>query len=163
MRYAIREKFWTWGDEFFVFDEHQQPVFQVKGEVWSWGHRLSFQDMRGKELAFINQKLMTWMPQYEIFRDGHLFANLVKELTWFNPEYLLDVPGPNDYQIKGDFWHYNYQFQRHGRVVAMVDKAYWTWTDTYGIDVEDGEDDVAILCSAIVIDKVLDDEERRRN
>lgn len=163
MKYAIREKYWSWGDEFHVFDEQQTPVFTIKGEVWSWGHRLSFQDMRGAELAFINQKLMTWMPQYEIYRDGQLFAQLTKELTWFNPEYLLDVPGPNDYVIKGDFWHHNYQFFRHDRVVATVDKAYWTWTDTYGIQTTPGEDDVAILCSAIAIDKVLDDEQRRRS
>lgn len=81
MRYAIREKFWSWGDEFHVFDENQRPVFRIQGEVWSWGHRLSFQDLHGTELAFIHQKLMTWMSQYEIFRDGRPFATLTKSLT----------------------------------------------------------------------------------
>lgn len=68
------------------------------------------------------------------------------------------MPGPNDYVIQGDFWHHSYRFLRQNRAVAQ---AYWTWTDTYGIETQDGEDDVAILSAAIAIDKVLDDEQRR--
>ena len=45
-----------------------------------------------------------------------------------------------------------------GREVAVVSKDHWSWTDSYGVDIVDGEDDVSILCAAIVIDQVLHDE-----
>ena len=38
-----------------------------------------------------------------------------------------------------------------------MSKAAWAWTDSYGIDIVEGEDDVSILCAAIVIDQVLHD------
>ena len=74
MRYKIREKFWAWGDDFHVTDENDEPVFFVDGQAFSWGDKLSFQDLDGNELAFISQKLLTFMPKYEIYRDGDLFA-----------------------------------------------------------------------------------------
>ncbi|MEZ6121162.1 MAG: LURP-one-related family protein [Pirellulaceae bacterium] len=160
MKYVIKERFWSWGDDFHVYDPQGQPVFLIDGQAFSWGDKLSFQDMQGNELAFISQKMLSWMPHYEIYRNGKLFAEVVKEFTWFNKSFTLDVPGPNDYSIEGKFWLHDYEFFRAGRTVAQVSKAYWAWTDTYGIDITDGEDDVAILCAAIVIDQVLHDEEK---
>ena len=160
MRYVIKEKFWSWGDDFYIYDEHKQPVYFVDGQAFSWGNKLSFQDLQQNELAFISQKLLSWMPKYEIFRNGRLFAEVVKEFSWFSKSFTLDVPGPNDYSINGSFWQHDYTFTRGGHVVARVEKAFWSWSDTYGIDIAHGEDDVAILCTAIVIDQVLHDERK---
>ena len=49
-----------------------------------------------------------------------------------------------------------------GNEVAWVSKAFFSWSDTYGIDIEDGEDDVAILATAVVIDMVNQDDAQRR-
>ena len=103
MRYVIKEKFWSWGDDFHIYDENKQPVFFVDGQAFSWGDKLSFQDMQGHEMAFISQKLLRWKPTYEIHRDGQLFAKVIKEFSWFKQTFALDVPGPNDYSIKGSF------------------------------------------------------------
>ena len=48
--------------------------------------------------------------------------------------------------------------------VATVSKQWFTWTDTYGVEIADGEDDILILASTVVIDMVChgDDEGRRR-
>lgn len=161
MRYVIRERYWTWRDQFYVFNEEKAPVYQIVGKAFSWGDQLSFRDMQGRELAYINQRLLTWMPCYEIYRDGNLFAEMRKHFTWFKKRFTLDVPGPNDYTIDGSFWEYNFQFSRQGRTVADVSRAFWAWNDTYGIETIPGEDDVTILCACIVIDLILDDEQKR--
>ena len=31
------------------------------------------------------------MPKYEIYRQGQLFAEVVKEFSWFNKSFTLDV------------------------------------------------------------------------
>ena len=162
MRYQMKQKIWALGDDFNIQDADGNDVFQVDGRAFSMGDKLSFQDMSGNELAFINQKMMTWMPKYEVYRGGRLFAEVVKEFSWFKSEFTLDVPGPNDYTIQGKFWRHDYTFERSGRIVADVSKALWAWTDTYGIEIVDGEDDVSILCAAIVIDQVLHDEKKSK-
>ena len=158
MQYVIKEKFWSWGDDFHIDTPDHTPVFYIDGQAFSWGDKLSFQDMDGNELAFISQKLLSWKPRYEIYRDGNLFAEVTKEWSWFEKKFVLDVPGPNDYLVDGSFWRHDYHFSRGGSTVAVVSKTLWSWTDTYGVEIADGEDDVAILCTAIVIDQVLHDD-----
>ena len=53
-----------------------------------------------------------------------LFAEVIKEFSWFSKTLTLDVPGPNDYVIDGSFWQNHYEFTRSGRVVAKVAKEY---------------------------------------
>ena len=68
MRYVLKQKFWSWGDDFKIRDERGQDMFLVDGRASGWGDKLSFQDMSGRELAFIRQKLLSWGPTYEIDR-----------------------------------------------------------------------------------------------
>lgn len=157
MIYRIREKFWSFGDSFHITDADGKDLFQVKGRAFSWGDKLSFQDMNGRELAFISQKMLSFRPRYEIQIDGRVFAEVVKEFSWFDKKFVLDVPGPNDYTIDGSFWAHEFAFVRGGRNVANISKKHFAWTDSYGVDIVDGEDDISILCACIVIDQVLHD------
>lgn len=158
MRYQLRQKIFSWGDDFRIRDSDGNPVYFVDGKVFSWGDKLSFQDdATRQELAFISQKMMSFKPRYEIHRSGRKFAEVVKEYSWFKSKFTLDVPGPNDYEITGSFWAHDYSFNRGGRTVATVSKKFFSMSDTYGIDIVNGEDDVAILCTAIVVDLVCHD------
>ncbi|MDG2220906.1 MAG: LURP-one-related family protein [Rubripirellula sp.] len=160
MVFRIKEKFWSWGNDFAITDADGNEVYYVDGIAFSWGNKLSFQNPGRQELALISQKLLSWKPLYQIIIDGQIFAEVVKEWTWFNKKFTLDVPGPNDYTIDGSFWSHEFSFQRQGRAVATVSKKYWSWTDSYGVEIVDGEDEVAILCACIVIDQVLHDESK---
>lgn len=155
MRYVLKQKFWSFGDDFKIRDAAGDDVFFVDGRAFSWGDKLSFQDMQGRELAFIRQKLLAWGPTYYIEREGHVFAEVRKHLfTLFRCKFTVDVPGPDDLEAQGDFLDREYTFERHGRTIATVSKRWFSWTDTYGVDIAEGEDAVLILASAVVIDMV---------
>jgi len=158
MRYMMKQKFWSFGDDFHIKDQEGRDVFFIDGKAFSWGKKLSFQDMDGNELAFISQKMFSLKPRFEVFCGGKKFAEVIKEWSWFKSKFTLDVPGPNDYTIAGSFWEHEYDFERGGESVAWVSKKYFSWTDTYGIEIVDGEDDVAILATCVVIDLVCHDE-----
>lgn len=161
MRYVMKQKFWSWGDDFTIRDEAGRDVFQVDGRAFSWGDKLSFLDMTGNEVAFIRQKLLAWGPTYEISRDGRLVAVVKKQLfTLLRCRFTVDVPGPDDLEAQGDFLDHEYRFERHGRAVAQVSKRWFSWTDTYGVDVLDNEDAVLILASAVVIDMACHQESK---
>ena len=162
MRYLLKQKFWSWGDDFTVKNADGADVFFVDGRAFSWGDKLSFQDMQGNELAFIRQKLLAWGPTYEIEVHGRLVAVVKKQLfTFLRCKFTVDVPGPDDLEAQGDFLDHEYAFERSGRTVANVSKRWFSWTDTYGVDITDGEDDVLILATAIVIDMVCHQESKR--
>jgi uncharacterized protein YxjI len=155
MRYVMKQKLFSWGDDFYIRDAGGTDVFFVDGKAFSLGNQLSFQDLQGRELAFIRQKLIAFSATYEIHRDGALAAVVKKELfTFFNCRFTVDVEGPDDLEASGSFTDHEYTFRRGDRVVATVSKKWFDWSDTYGVDVADGEDDVLILASTVVIDMV---------
>jgi uncharacterized protein YxjI len=155
MRYIMRERILSWGDDFTIKNADGQDTFYVDGKVFSVGDKLSFKDMGGNELALIDQKVLSLGPQYEIIRDGKTVAVVKKHLfTLFRARFTVDVPGPDDLEANGDFLHHEYAFERSGREVARVSKRWFSFSDTYGVDIDEGEDDVLILAAAVVIDLV---------
>ncbi|MGB0371561.1 MAG: LURP-one-related/scramblase family protein [Opitutales bacterium] len=157
-RYRLKEKFWTWGDHFEIFDESENVAFTVKGKAFSWGTDLELQDAQGRALARIKQKMMSFKPRFEIYIGDTLYAEVTKEFSWFKKKFFLDVPGPNDYEIEGSFWDRDYAFTRKGRHVCTVSRKLFSLAGSYGVEVIDGEDEVAILSTVLVIDQVLEDE-----
>jgi uncharacterized protein YxjI len=162
MRYVMKQKLFSWGDDFRIRNEAGADVFFVDGRAISLGDKLSFQDLNGNELAFIRQKLLSWGPTYEITRGDELLAVVKKHLfTLFRCKFTVDVPGPDDLEAQGSFMDMEYIFTRGGRTVAEVSKRWFSWSDTYGVDIWSGEDDVLILASAAVIDMICHDDDKR--
>ncbi len=163
MRYLMKQKLFCLGDDFVIKNEADDEVFFVDGKVFTIGNKLSFQDLQRRELAFIQQKLLAWGPTYEIYRDGALAAVVKKHLfTFFRCAFTVDVPGPDDIEAQGSFLDMEYTFTRGGRPVAEVSKRWFAFNDTYGVDIADGEDDVLILASTVVIDMVCHGDHQRR-
>lgn len=164
MRYLMKQKLFCWGDDFAIKNEAGEDVFFVDGKAISFGDKLSFQDMQRNELAFIQQKVLSWGPTYEIYRAGALAAVVKKELfTFLKCRFTVDVPGPNDYEAQGDFLGMEYTFNRDGvGQVAQVSKRWFAWSDTYGVDIASGQDDVLLLASTVVIDMVCHSDSQRR-
>jgi len=163
MRYVLKQKLLSWGDDFTIQDAEGRDAFFVDGKAFSLGAKLSFQDMSGNELLFISQQLLSWGKTYEITRDGAQVAVVKKDLfTFFHCKFTVDVPGPDDLVADGDFMDHEYVFRRGDTPVATVSKQWFTWTDTYGVDVCEGEDDVLMLASAVVVDLACHDDHQRR-
>jgi uncharacterized protein YxjI len=153
MLYQMRQKILCLGDDYIIRDRDGRELYYVDGRALSIGDKLSFQDMAGHELAFIRQRILAFGKTYDIERSGGT-TRIHKDLfTFFNCRFSVDVPGPNDLEARGNFLDMEYEFaDTGGRVVATISKRWFTLADTYGIEIADGQDDVLILCAAVVID-----------
>ena len=155
MRYVMKQKLFCLGDDFRIKDAAGNDVYFVDGKVFTLGQKLSFQDLHGRELAFIRQKLLSWGPTYEIYRDGQLAAVVKKHLfTLFRCAFTVDVPGPDDIEAQGSFLDMEYTFTRGGRQIGEISKRWFSFTDSYGVDLAEGEDHILLLASTVVIDMV---------
>jgi len=154
MRYVMKQRVWSMADEFTIKNQLDEDVARVIGKSFSLGDKLTFYDVLGNELAYIEQKLMSWGPTYEIYRSGALAATVKKKFTFLRSEFTIDVPGPDDLTAEGDFTGHEYFFLRGGQTVATVSKQWWTWSDTYGVELLDSEDAVLILATTVVIDMI---------
>jgi uncharacterized protein YxjI len=164
MRYVMKQKLFSFGDDFTIRNEAGEDLYSADGKAFSFGDKLSFKDMQGNELAFIKQKLLNFSPTYEIHRGGEVAAVVKKQLfALIHHRFTVDVPGPDDLEAKGSFTDHEYTFTRGGRTVATVSKRWFSWTDTYGVDVADGEDDILILACSVVVDMACHPDDGKRH
>lgn len=164
MRYVLQQKLLSWGDDYYIRNAAGQDVYFVDGKAFSIGDQLSFQDLAGNELAYIRQKVLSWSKTYEISRGGELAAVVEKELlALFHHRFTVDVPGPDDLEAEGNFTDHEYEFRRGGRTVATVSKQWFTLRDTYGIEIEDSEDQVLLLACAVVVDEACHPDDGKRH
>src|SRR5919199_6877571 len=157
MRYVIRERFFRLGEDSDITDEQGRPVYHVDGKVLSLRNTLSMQDRTGTEVARIERQLLAFRPTYHITRQGEEVAEVRKQLfSPFVDRFTIDLPGPEDLHMTGSLFEHEYTIARDGQVVATVSKAWLSLTDTYGVEIAPGEDDVLILASVLAVDLAED-------
>jgi uncharacterized protein YxjI len=156
MRYVMKQKVLTLTDQFTIKNDRGDDVYQVKGKLISLGDRLSFRNMQGDELALIKQEIISLVPSYRIYRDGDLQADVSKKLlTVLKDKFKVDMKdGTPDLEIIGSILDHEYRIKRGGDEVAHVSKKWVSIGDSYGIEVDEGEDDVLILACAVIVDMI---------
>ena len=156
--YQIKEKAFSFTNQFSIMDERKREVFFVKEQAFSLSKKLVFQDASGREILWIHQKRLSWLTCFHILRGKKIAAKITKRMSWFKPVFDLSIPGRGDVKIKGNFIAHEFEFLSGSRLLARVSKKRWSWTDTYGVDISKGEDEPLFLAACVVIDQVLHDE-----
>ena len=164
MRYVIRERFFRLGEDSDITDEQGQPVYHVDGKVLTLHDTLIVRDLAGTEVARVQRQLVALRPTYHITRQGQEVAEVRKKLfSPFVDRFTIDIPGPDDLSMTGDLFEHEYTITRGDQVVATVSKHWLSLTDTYGVDIAPGEDDLLILTSVLALDLAEDREHRDRD
>lgn len=161
--YLIRERFFRLGDDFDITDEEGRPVLQVDGKVMSLHNRLVIRDAGGGEVAQVQRKLISLRPTYQVSIGGEEAAEVRKHFfTPFGDRFTIDVPGPDDLEMRGNLFDHEFTVERAGQTVATVSKRWISVRDTYAVDIAPGQDDLLILASVLALD-LAQDRERAQN
>lgn len=153
MKFYMKQRIFSWGDKFSIYDPAGNECYHVEGEVFSFGKKLHLYDTQRQELAFIQQRLLSFLPKYEILRNGSQIAEVVKEFTFFRQEYSVNGLG---WKVHGDFFSHDYEITANGRRIAQVSKEWFTLGDAYEIDIANDADETAVLAVVLIIDACLD-------
>ena len=149
MKLLFKQRFFSWFDSYDVYNEAGETVYTVEGQL-AWGHCLKIYDARGVEIGTVKERILTWLPKFEMYLQDRYVGCIKKEFTFFTPSFYIDY---NGWQVKGDWLEWDYQIlSSSGSLVANVSKELWNWTDTYVIDVEDPRDALCTLMLVLAID-----------
>ena len=155
--YVIRERLFAVGDDFDVLDENGTKVYRVDGKVLSVRNKVVIEDASGTEVATVHRHLVSLRPTYEIRIGGEKAAEVRKNLfTPFRDKFTIDVPGPDDLEMKGDLLDHEYVIEQDGTQVAAVSKRWLTVRDTYAVQVTAGVDPLLIIGSVLALDLALE-------
>ena len=149
MRLWFKQRFFSWFDSYDIYDEAGNTLYTVEGQL-AWGHCLHILDAAGNHVGTVRERVLTWLPKFEMY-VGEAYAGCIqKEFSFFVPKFDIDC---NGWQVDGDFFEWEYTVTGPcGAVVATVSKKPLNWTDTYVIDVEDPKDALCALMLVLAID-----------
>lgn len=149
MKLLFKQRLFSWFDSYDIYDEAGDTLYVVKGML-SWGHCLQIYNKTGTHIGTVSEKVLTFLPTYELYQGENYIGRVKKEFTFFIPKYHVDH---QDWSVEGDIMEWSYQVIRgSGQVVANIDKKLLNWTDTYEIDVERQEDALHALMVVLAID-----------
>ena len=149
MKLLFKQKAFSWFDSYDVFNEHDEAVYKVKGQL-SWGHCLKIFDAQGNEIGTVKERIISFLPKFEMYLGENYLGCIKKEFSFFTPKFIIEC---NNWQVEGDFFEWDYSItDTNGNTVATVSKDVFRWTDTYVIDVENPQNVLEVLMLVIAID-----------
>ncbi len=158
-RYKIRQKMLSIGDDFWIENGEGKRVYKVDGKVLRIRKTLVFEDANGKTLCQIKERLLA-IKDTMVIEDANGKDIAVMKKALISPlrdRWDVKVKDGDDLVVLGNFIDHEYAIKRKGKKVAEVSKKWFRLTDTYGVDVDEGQNDVLILAVAVVIDMMAHD------
>src|SRR5574344_896689 len=156
MALCIRERIFSWSEKYDVYDEKQNVLYSVKGEVFSLGHKIHIYNAKGEEVAYIREKIWSFFKKFEIYINGEMKGMLKEKFSWFHPKYEVDFM---DLAIEGDIFEWNYQMRRGEEPIAQIQRKIFSWANVFYLSYPNPQDEVAVLALAIAIDAAHNDDE----
>ena len=149
MKLLFKQRFFSWFDSYDIYDEAGRTVYTVKGQL-AWGHCLKIYDAQGVEIGTVKERILTFLPKFEMYLKDRYIGCISKEFTFFRPKFNIDY---NGWFVDGDWFEWDYQILNNaGRPIASISKELLNWTDTYVIDVHNPQDAVYVLMLVLAID-----------
>ena len=156
--YQMRERMFSIGDDFWIEDSDGGRVYKVNGKKLRIRQTLVFEDLDGNELLKIQERKLSVRDKMAIERDGDTVATVRKAMiNPFRDRFKAELESGAEYEVKGNILDHEYELERDGNEVATVSKRWFRVRDTYGVEIEPGEDDVLVLAITVAIDQMSHD------
>jgi uncharacterized protein YxjI len=142
------------GDDYWI-EKDGEKAFRVNGKALRVRDTLVLEGLGGEELFTIQEKKLSVRDKMEVEHDGKTVATIKKALVSpLRDRYSIEVEGGPDMDVKGNIVDHEFEFERDGHKVAEASKRWLRMRDTYGIEVQPGQDDALILACTVCIDQM---------
>jgi uncharacterized protein YxjI len=150
----MREKLVSIGDDFWIEDGSGRRAFKVDGKALRIRDTLKFEDPQGNELCKIQEKKVRIKDTMSIEGPGGETLATVKKaiITPVRDRWTAKVGNGPDLDVQGNILDHEYRIGEGRNKVAEVSKKWFRVRDTYGVEIDPGQDDILILAVTVAID-----------
>ena len=154
--YQMREKLASIGDDFWIENNRGEKVYKVDGKALRVRQTLIFEDRGGRELAKIQERMLRVKDSMEVEGPGGDQIAMVKKamITPVRERWTVKIKGGPDLEVQGNILDHEYTIGEGREKVAEVSKKWFRVRDTYGVEIEPGQEDILILAVTTCIDQM---------
>jgi uncharacterized protein YxjI len=164
MRYAVRERIFSIGDDFWITDDRGDKAFLVDGKALRVRQTFELKDGSGAIVAVVRKKLIAMRETMEIEQGGEPVATVRKALVSpLRHRSVIELSDGSELEAVGNILDHEFEIRPSGggAPLARISRAWFTMRDRYGVDVAPGLDDALVLAMAVALDRVEHDEAER--
>ena len=156
VHYRMRQKLVSIGDDYWIEDGDGRRAYKVDGKALRIRETLNFDDPHGGTLLRIQERMLRVRDTMEIEDPGGRTVARVKQamITPLRDRMTVEIPGGTDLHVQGNLLDHEYKIEADGRPVAEVSKRWFRVADTYGVEIQPGQNDVLVLAVTTVIDQM---------
>jgi uncharacterized protein YxjI len=163
MRYLVREKVFSIGDDFWVTDARGNKVFLIDGKAMRLRETFELKDASGAVVATVRKRLLAARDSMDIERDGTVIATVKKALiSPLRHRSVVELRDGGELEAVGNVLDKEFEIRSGGTALAQISRSWFRMRDTYGVDVAPDQDDALILTVAVCLDRIHHEEEERR-
>lgn len=151
----IKQKVFSLSGKFTVKDEQENDVYYVEGSFMKIPKSYSIMNSNRNEVARITKKMFSFLPKFFVEVNGREVLMIKKEFSFFKARYNIDAAG---IEVRGNWWDMEFEVYQHGKVVGKVNKKWFSWGDSYQVQIEKDDMEEIIIALVIAIDCVKADE-----
>jgi uncharacterized protein YxjI len=154
--YQMRQKMFAIGDDFWIENDRGERVFKVDGKALRIRSTLVLEDRSGREVAKIQERMLRVKDSMEIEDANGRRVGMVKKalITPIRDRWVVKIKDGPDLDVQGNILDHEYTIGEGRDKVAEVSKKWFRIRDSYGIEIEPGQDDAVILMIAVAIDEM---------
>lgn len=145
MKLFIKQRVMTLSEKFTIKNEYGEDVYYVEGSLFRIPKEFIIYDTKRNVVATINSHLFKIMSHYDVKTETDSIT-IKQNFTMFRPS--ISIVNKN-WTLQGDFLAHEYRLTQGNTPIMRISKHWFTWGDSYMLDIEDSTD--ADLCVSIVI------------
>ncbi|MGE6260671.1 LURP-one-related/scramblase family protein [Heyndrickxia sporothermodurans] len=150
----IKQKVFSLGGKFTIKDEQEKDVYYVEGSFMQIPKTFSILNTTRDEVAHISKKVFSFLPTFFVEVNGREVLTIKKEFSFVKARYTIDSAG---IEVHGNWWDMDFQVLQHGELVGKVTKEWFTWGDSYKVEILNEEMEAIIIALVVAIDCVKAD------
>jgi uncharacterized protein YxjI len=150
----MRQKMVSIGQDFWIENDQGQKVFKVDGKALRVRNTLKFEDASGNELCKIQERMLRVKDSMEIEGPGGERLAMVKKalITPLRDRWVAKIGDGPDLDVQGNILDHEYRIGEGRDKIAEISKKWFRIRDTYGVQIDPGQNDVLILAVTVAID-----------
>jgi uncharacterized protein YxjI len=157
LRFQMREKLVSIGDDYWIEDDQGIKVYKANGKAARVRDTWELEDADRNTVAEIQEKKLSVRDKIKIDFHGGRSATVKKALVGIRDRFHVEVDGGDDIKVHGNIVDHEYEMEREGDKIAEVSKKWFRVRDTYGVDVFDESETVLILAITVAVDALAHD------
>jgi uncharacterized protein YxjI len=157
--YKMHEKLVSIGDDYWIENEDGKREFYVDGKALRLRVTIIIKDAQGNEVYKLKEKLLRIKDTMDIQDvDGETAATIKKALIApLRDRWKVEVANGLEMDIQGNILDHEYKIEAGKEKVAEVSKKWFRIRDTYGVEIEPGQDNALILTITAALDQMAHD------